>query len=250
MRQAEVYYDFDEDFEWQDGDFGDNGSCFWSCRSLARDVLRDANAFAIRFYTPDDGRDTWSYYGRKFGQYYGMGRAWVVRVGKGYAIFNAYMNIEPNDYTSGGDTLLFMAQVLLEHLGADYEMRAVNVRNGGTEDGLIWINGGSGYYVGPRGSCPCNDYIELGLGEASYCERCDAWYFGDSYDGWCAECHEEWLEESTECTHCGRREHYDNLYNEDDGAYCWGCWHEWMRTCANCYSRYFDADGDGCPHCE
>lgn len=55
-------FDFTQDFDWNAGDFGDEGSCFFNGRRHARNRIKSANGFAIRFYHPDSG--------------HGIGRAW------------------------------------------------------------------------------------------------------------------------------------------------------------------------------
>lgn len=49
------YFDFDKEISWDQGDFGDNGSCFWTS-SKRRDVKsflrRDPRIYAVRFFKP------------------------------------------------------------------------------------------------------------------------------------------------------------------------------------------------------
>lgn len=75
------FLDFTKRFDWNDGDFGDDGSCFWHSRSYGLDVLYRLNAFAIRTYTDETFRQ-------------GLGRAWIVPVEKAgeliFAVFNGY----------------------------------------------------------------------------------------------------------------------------------------------------------------
>lgn len=113
-KTSQYTFDITETIDWQDGDFGDSGSCYWGCHASARYKLQSQhNAFAIRFY---DGRR-------------GMGRAWiVVQDGKAF-LFNAY-----------GVNLTTQSRVLAQHLGAQYG-ELDSLLNQGNDSGDLWING-------------------------------------------------------------------------------------------------------------
>ncbi len=116
-------------FDWNSGDFGDHGSCYWGCHSKCRHQLRSQhNAFALRWYDVTASADNPR----------GVGRCWVV-VQDGVAfLFNYY----------GPDSLLTAARMLAtECKGLYHEVRLSC--NSGTSD--FYLNGsGNGYSVGYR----------------------------------------------------------------------------------------------------
>ena len=103
--------DFTKDLDWKAGDFGDGGSCFWSCRDLARNALVENGVIAVRFYC---GR--------------GYARAWVLQVECGLVIFNAY--------GLPCETITHVLATLFNYPyrnSVDFDIR-------GDMDGLIWLN--------------------------------------------------------------------------------------------------------------
>jgi len=119
------HFDFVDRFDWQDGDFGDDGSCFWGSNATARDMLHDNGAHAIRFFNKK-GR--------------GIARAWVVPLEKEgvYFLFNGY--------GFPGNPTLTIAQAFARFTELRYQ--SVVLTNNGSEDDTLWINGGSGYFIG------------------------------------------------------------------------------------------------------
>ena len=51
-KQKKYYIEFTQDLDWQAGDFGDGGSCFFGIRNIVRDEMqKDGRFWAVRFYT-------------------------------------------------------------------------------------------------------------------------------------------------------------------------------------------------------
>ncbi len=50
VKAKDFIFDFTDAFDWEDGDFGDGGSCYWGGRRGARTMLADHNSLAIRFF--------------------------------------------------------------------------------------------------------------------------------------------------------------------------------------------------------
>jgi len=133
--------DFTDRFDWEAGDFGDHGSCFWSCHKSAKDIIVDHGGMAVRFYhvkeylsgifTPD-----WKA---------GMARAWILpaKHSVGSKRYDDYAKIIFNGY--GLDTLQ-IAKILARFLGKNY--RRVEFSNCDKASGDLWINGGTGYLLG------------------------------------------------------------------------------------------------------
>jgi len=231
-------FDYDDRLDWQDGDFGDDGSCFWSCHKSARFALRDYGAYAIRFYE---------------GGYYrqGIGRAWIVPQDDKYFCFNAYGDYE----------LPEVAQVLSAHLGLSY--RRIDLTNYNCTSGDLYINSGRGYALGSEPEVNGLSFWDFGIDvpSMSTCAHCDeAFYDDDLYrvnggDLVCESCLDEHY------SYCDRCEEYriDRDFVEDTvGDYiCDSCADD-MDKCAGCDRPGDDIDEDhglcescleDCPRC-
>ena len=174
--------DFTDSFDWQDGDFGDDDSCFWGGRSQARSDLESAGALAIRFYNADG---------------YGIGRAWMLDKGPYWAVFNGY-GVETPD----------CARILAYHLGLSY--RKVSCDNRGDSTGLIYVNGGAGYIVGPEENVNGVDYVDLDV---------------DTNE--------------TVCCVCGECVDEDGgIYSYDNDYYCESCYYDRFSHCEDCSETY------------
>lgn len=114
-------------FDWDSGDFGDHGSCYWGCHAKCRHQLQSQhNAFALRWYEVGNTDNR------------GVGRCWIV-VQDGVAfLFNYY----------GPDSLLTAARMLATECKGLYHECRLSC-NSGTSD--FYLNGsGNGYSVGYR----------------------------------------------------------------------------------------------------
>jgi hypothetical protein len=123
----EYYMDFDDELDWEDGEFGDSGSCYWGDRWGARNMLRDHGSFAIRFFnrriTPVSNKEKFD----------GFGRAWIVPdipFEGSMVTFNAY---------PGGDlTTNTVALILSQLFSLPY--KRIRLSNLGSTDRLLYIN--------------------------------------------------------------------------------------------------------------
>ncbi|MHB8995769.1 MAG: hypothetical protein ACYC63_11000 [Armatimonadota bacterium] len=284
VTETDTYtFDFDDYLDWQAGDFGDEGSCFWSCNAAAREMLRRNGAFALRFYD-DDG--------------YGIARSWVAPYYDGsFVVFNGY-NHNSGGYRdfhaapSHGLTTLAQARILSHILGGTY--KKVELENRGQINGTLWINSGCGYVVGSIDAvadtpkCVDLDYPELrtttcrDCGRAieddedtfsydgyTYCERC----YDERY-GYCEACCETYRHEDLTYTHGGTYCDYcrdsrfflcdgcdewtrnDERHTQDDLDYCEECFEERYGLCTCCdeYHSFEDlqTNDEGeliCPDC-
>lgn len=184
-----VWYDFTDRFDWRDGQFGDEGSCFMSqsgCRSFMRRNLEEHGCHAIRFYKDADVTK-------------GIARAILVPHNGDCVVINSY-----------GYTRLKTARILSQLCGLEY--RAVSVENYGGTDGDFWINDGRGIVITDDveqfsedgdslidfemdieadSCCSCgeSDQDELTTidGEiychscCSYCDDCEEYHTGENY---------------------------------------------------------------------
>ena len=118
-----VTYDFEfvNRIDWQDGDFGDEGSCWWGDYEEARPLLLENGGLAIRFY-----RET-----------VGLGRAWIVPRGETFIVFNGY--------GFASDSTLIIARVMAQFLGLSYSRISLMNHNN-----RMYINNDAGYIIGPH----------------------------------------------------------------------------------------------------
>lgn len=99
---------FTNTFNWEDGDFGDSGSCFWDNGRFVLQVLMENNVWAMLFWKRN-----------KAELLEGVGRCWVVRRDSEnipYVLFNLY-GVEPYKLSMAfeGITGLKLAVVNLEN---------------------------------------------------------------------------------------------------------------------------------------
>lgn len=204
-------YDFEfvNEFDWQAGDFGDNGSCFWGSNEAAREVMANEGGLAIRFYASNGN---------------GQARAWVAPIERGlYIVFNGYgFNSHPT---------LVAARVLSLHLNSSY--KKVYLSNHGQESGLVYINSGIGYIVGNADKIDSYSEYDLQWGTDNYCNDCGDEIHGDAHYGpdgeaYCETCFYDRYEY---CEHCGETVDRDDIYIVDNRRYT-----EYL--CERCYERH------------
>jgi len=177
---TEIYIDFTQRFNWTDGEFADEGSCFWGENSSAKDIMRIHGMYAARFYDTDE---------------IGRGRVWINRnVLPGLVIFNAYLE-QPllGANSRGRNGLLVAANILGKFFNLEFER--LSLSNMGTSSGLVFINGGVGYHLKKPGvSTPRYADMEMYF-HNRHCDDCgasgcDLWEYDDSF--YCEECIPEW----------------------------------------------------------
>lgn len=208
------HFEFVNEFDWYPGDYGDSGSCYWGSNAEAREILADNGALAMLFYDNENA---------------GIARAWVVPMDDYHIVFNGY--------GFAGHSTLIIARVMSFHLNVTY--KSISLRNNGTSDGMLWINGGSGYVVGQSdlitgirsydfewytsmGSCNnCGDTI---VGE-------DDLYHGPDDMPYCQYCFYELFDY---CSQCGGTHWLEDLRTVDDEYYCDWCCNRHCVPCAKC----------------
>lgn len=205
--QIELYFDATKNLGWDDGDFGDEGSCYWNDYTHARDVISQ-HGLAIR---------TWS---NEWAN--GLGRCFMLPWSGHPVLFNSY----------GPLSLVSTARILATFFGASYK-RLTNVYGRS-----LYINGGSGYMLGPSsilGELDENHQINWSL-EAEYiydrdsqeCENCgrvmhgDDQVFVDRLGVCCCEC-------ATYCEKCSEGTLRENLATVHNAYYSYS--QEWCTYC-------------------
>lgn len=221
-------FEFVSEFDWDAGDFGDRGSCYWGDHAQARDMLRDNGALAIRFYS-DTGR--------------GKARAWIVEIpfapSPYYILFNGH--------GFPGDPTLVIARVFAHFVGMNYYK--IRVTNNGAPNGMLWIDGGKGYVI-------CDQsHLEQGK-MASYdfdfvepyrCESCgdaithDNMYYGSDSNCYCEQCFYEVFET---CSYCGETHYHEDITFVDYDYYCEACLDSQCVQCNKCKEHVHKSDAN------
>jgi len=227
--------DFTKDFGWSAGDFGDDGSCFWSCHSGAKDSILDGGGFAVRFYDEDGDGDGIE----------GTGRAWIIPMGGYHVIFNG-TGLETSD----------VARIVAHHWGQSY--RRISLTNQGTWDGLVYINGGVGFVVGPESVVNGMNSADLDLDIGLQCDCCDCSINEDDSYGVDTEtlCEECFHNTYTHCQDCGETCLNDDITEVDvqNGCeyLCEYCRDKDYTLCEDCNTWKHDSqvsEVNGCEVC-
>lgn len=237
-----VSYDFDftNALDWEDGDFGDAGSCYWGDHAAARDMLISDGAFAIRFYSTGDE---------------GIGRAWIVDRIAANGFYVVY-----NGYGISDSATLTAARVMSLFLSLTY--KRVVLRNNDHTSGMLWINGGVGYLVGSIEVIADVTWFDLQIEDMLACHNCgqpltdDQAYRGPDDENYCDDCFYEYFDTCYECDDYHHRE--DLTYIEGlDRDVCHWCLTQYYITCAECGEDIHrndsyeieDKDGRYCEDC-
>jgi hypothetical protein len=207
------HFEFVNQIDWEDGDYGDNGSCWWGQYAAARETLTSNGGHAIRFYDDNDE---------------GMGRAWIVPMGDVFFLFNGY--------GFAGDSTLVIARVMAQHLGLSY--KKVSLSNNGEAYNTLYINNASGYVIGASDAIEGIKSHDFGFKiVGNSCENCgrdidDEEYTAPDGTQYCASC---FYDRCNECERCCEVYWNDDLtYVEDQGDYCEHCLNIRFVFCDGC----------------
>lgn len=189
--QPEYYFDFTDRVDWEDGAFGDLHSCWWESGGAALETLMENGGMAIRFY-------------ESAGSEVGIGRAWLAEMPDDtYVVFNGY--------GFPGNATLTIARAFAGFIGKDY--RQISLSNGGSTNGLIWINGGIGYAVGDWADIETIQAYDLHWNTFIRCHDCDR-----------------------------RIDEDDAYYGADDNRYCETCFYDRFSSCDQCGGVFYRED--------
>lgn len=228
-KHRHFWFDIVAHANWERTDFSQpSDCCFWSCHASAKKMILKAGGGAIRFFVPNNGVESVPACGFEYVIENGIARAWIVPAGDCWVVFNGY-----------GIEALETARILAAHLGHAYYKR-VKLRNNGESSGDLWINGGSGFLVGPQESVLQFTSIDLDLPdieETLECSECETEISGDEVYGGnigsilCEDCyHESYFD--CECGRTVCREDTKEGANGED--YCEHCWERMFISCASC----------------
>ena len=261
LETSKLHFCFADKFDWQDGEFGDGGSCFWGDRASGRDTLEYYHALAIKFYKTDKDRDT-----------RGVGRAWIARIRERDNVDGAVVMFNRYGVPRSIEDIV----LALKCVDKDFVFKHVYLTNEGTSHGDLYINGDAvavsyeelymervelGYSI-RKGvyteqcngfTCTyCGDRVDEDhtcfIGDEALCETC-----ADKHTIFCEECNEtRWRDGSVELVGCNGRVCSDCLdrYDYTQCAVC--CDYERLdamrvstnrdQLCSNCAKKLYTCD--------
>lgn len=199
--------DLTQDFDWDDGQFGHDGSCYWGDYAESRDMIESANGFCLRYYESMEDDN-------------GIGRTWIIPMSdnQSIVIFNAY-----------GCRLEQSAAILAKLLATDdtpYVWNRLNLHNH-HDSCRPYINSNLGIVVTPKGSQldGISSYdINLRIVQGKFYDMCN--------------------EDRYICENCGNGVNEDDVcFNSDGEAYCRDCYNELYYNCEHCGREVYREDG-------
>lgn len=212
--------DFVKEFDWEAGDFGDSGSCFWGDRRETKWWLKEVGAYALRRLRPNTRE-------------LGYGRCWILThesVPDGFVVFNGYGKYDSKEvnHKYGSPQTRDFARVLLaylkeHHTDLHYEFKPVQFSINGSTSSPVWINndGNSAALCAPRAvltEIPKNLNWSYSVSTTQNCDSCgDSVYRSELRESHgimvCESCYEsgQW----GRCDICGaeRPRITDNIYS-------------------------------------
>lgn len=212
-----IVLDMTDNIDWNDGAFGDGGSCFWGEKSGAKAMI-EKHGFAIRAYKARDGYPIIENEPIDWPKLRGYARAWLAEIRKNtLVVFNGY-----------GESTLAFARFLALKFGCSY--KRIGLLNNGYDDGVLWINGGTGYIVGEHSVIEGFSNHDLGWPEIEddryTCEVCESRIpeyehvrADDAYGHTLTVCQGC----SRTCDNCEENFTSDALQRFDGERYCAGC---------------------------
>ncbi len=249
--KTETYnFEFVDKFDWSAGDFGDEGSCFWSCHASAKDMLLDNGAGAVCFYQRKHVME-----GHLTGDHpfwvttsKGIARAWIIpQPDDCFIVFNGY-----------GIETLPIARILATYFGHAY-YRKIDLNNRGYTDGNLWVNGGSGYLVGPQDVVQGVDKVSLDWDGSNslLCTNCECEIDEDDHchdpddEDLCSDCYSKQVFFCESCNEdCWTS---DKRIDPDENPICRSCSSESVAYCDSCEEDYWAnksmKNPDGENHC-
>jgi len=230
------YYDFNDNFNWQDGDFGDSGSCFWDGRENAKDMIQSESGFALRLYDTDRN---------------GIGRIWIIPIENGMILFNGYLN---DNYDSTPTKLIsnIFEQILINDFGLktndDFYIKKIGLDNRDSSGGTLWINSDSGFMF----SLKEYDYGSYDFNISEYpndnyqvCFECSFdidteyhEYHIQNENYYCNDCFNNLF---SYCEYCNDYHDSDDFYIINDDFICSDCVDNHYNKCDDC-GEYHESD--------
>lgn len=227
---SSVHMEISEIADWDSGDFGDDGSCFWGSNEAARLTLNEhPDFFPIKLYRKSVYNDRLTGYARCWSMYRDSF--------DGLIIFNAYSDDDKMKLTS-------FATLLCERFGFTNRTE-IELRNFGSTTGTLYLNSGHGIAL-HNGDCPLDEgdtydfRIDCDAYEDEYrvsCECCGE--YGNAEDMTYLEMQEGYIcdyclrTRYTRCEGCGEYIHDDYIREYHGYSYCEACY-DTASTCPEC----------------
>ena len=274
-KTSEYIIDFTDSFDWEAGDFGDGGSCFWEhSRKGVRTAIYNAGGIAIRFwkqYKPfeeeacSDCAEVKRYNRRstsrcnkcfrkaysnklvkelskKYGGMYGYARAWFLP----YIRNSQDRGVVFNGYSSGGAhteiQTLGIVRVISHFLGLSY--KKVDFYNSERDGGFVYINNGIGYLLG--GASNIDSINEVAINMELRCWQCKTKISGlglhcfvDTKRTYCPDCGDKLL---CVCSLCLKYVPKNEAKRVLGRVLCTTCESRAIKTCIVCKERFSYVD--------
>lgn len=256
--------DFTDRFDWNDGDYGDNGSCYWGEHSGAKIMLADHDSIAVRLYKTDDDQDcSMPIRGYQYRDRKGYARAWIVfphsatvYTGGGYGKRTDRKNFAIM-YNTYGIESVRLARVLATHFGWSYT--SIELTCNGSTSGMLWINHndpddrgaqthkgyhGTGYILGAPDEIEGITRVDLHWEEESEytCDDCGCGLSEDetrSFNGegtYCESCYDNTY---FYCDHCNRDRPSEDAMTVEGNMVCDLCTDSDASKCYDCEDYYW-----------
>lgn len=146
------FVDFTNSFDWDDGDFGKKGSCWWGSYSASLPTFEENGGWCIRFY--DEYKN-------------GIGRTWLYPDPEENVIlgFNSYGVERPK-------VSKIIKKIFLSH-GIELHYATCGIENRHNSN-IPYINGGTGFVLYDEGDSPQSDYdLDMYVVEDENHENCE-----------------------------------------------------------------------------
>ena len=243
LDEEDFIIDFTDKFDWKDGDFGDEESCFWGSNDEALQKMEEGGVLAVRFFT----------HSLCYDEYRGYARAWMfptfVKKRRCFIVFNGY-----------GLQTSQIVNIVSPFLKCAY--KNVPLKNNAIDGGLIYINGGSGFLLGERSVISSVKKWDMKIKTSDIvCGMCGAYVeYEDSYEiiDNIIYCHKCFSKRFFECDGCGNIEKRKNIsfvylggqYYMYPHHYCKQCiTHVSIPQCKKCgvYTATTPCPNENCP---
>jgi len=192
--------------DWEPGEFGDRGSCWWGSKSQGRNMLYRNNGYAIKLYDGDKNP---------------IARLWAAPYDNNIAIFNMYNKY--NKFDGGGLLTLNNAAIIIGN-ALNYKFSILQyLLNKKKWNGKMHINRGYSFIIGEGHHKYANETIDLNWAITDF-TRC----------GLCGKA----VENENEMT-----EYYYHYNDEDTSLACDRCAEKYLDMCLydfNIYRKEYD----------
>lgn len=210
--------------DWESGQFGDYGSCFWGSNSGAKDMLGEVGSLSLKVYSTNEPKNNHSQdYHCDYrcidsdsvdnDTIYSNSRCWIIPHKRGLILFNGY-----------GYELITQVRLLSTLLGVSY--KKIQLSNNGSGTDTLYINSDMGYLLGNQCDICNTDSINLSIDDkdSQDCEECGCSYRQDdlTYMDDRNLCNDCLSDNYTYCECCSEYKCNDDIYyiQDDNQNYC------------------------------